>query len=401
MTLTSKKMAAAAAGSSMVRKMFEEGLAMKAKFGADKVFDFSLGNPDVAPPALFNETLAGLVQRNPAGLHAYMPNPGWPKVRERVAAYLTREQGQYLQNKFTADHVVMTCGAAGALNVIFKAVLDPGDEVIVPRPYFMEYNFYADNHGAKVVPAEPGEGFHLNVAAIRAAISPRTRAVLINSPNNPTGVVYGLDELADLGQMLTEAGKKAGRPIWLISDEPYRKLAYGGVDVPSVFQVCPHSLVGTSYSKDMSLPGERIGFAAINPDLPGSKPLFDAMAMANRILGFVNAPSLMQLAIGDLQGVAVDVSLYEQRRDMFVAGLQKAGYELSVPDGAFYLFPKSPLADDKAFVDLLKRENILTVPGSGFSGPGYFRICYCVPEAAIRNSLPGFARALKAAKGGR
>jgi aspartate aminotransferase len=263
----------------------------------------------------------------------------------------------------------------------------------------MEYNFYADNHGAKIVAAEPGEGFHLNLADIRAKITPATRIVLINSPHNPTGVVYGLDELNELGQMLSEASQKLGRPILLVSDEPYRKLVYGGLDLPSVFQAYTYSVIGTSYSKDMSLPGERIGYAAINPDMPDSKPLFDAMCLANRILGFVSAPSLMQLTVAELQGVSVDVSFYEQRRDIMVAGLQKIGYDLTVPEGAFYLFPKSPIADDAAFVNLLKQENILTVPGRGFAGPGYFRICYCAPEAAIKNALPGFARAFAKAKG--
>ncbi|UQZ91015.1 pyridoxal phosphate-dependent aminotransferase [Deltaproteobacteria bacterium Smac51] len=394
----SKKMTAAAGGASMVRKMFEEGTLLKAKFGPDKVFDFSIGNPDVPPPPIFKETLSAIIAQDRPGIHGYMPNAGWPKVRERVASFLTREQGQYLQNPFTADHVLMTVGAAGALNVIFKSVLDPGDEVIVPRPYFMEYNFYADNHGAKIVPAEPGEDFHLNISDIRSKITTATRVVLINSPHNPTGVVYTLEELSELGQMLSEAGKKIGRPILLVSDEPYRKLVYGGMDVPSVFQAYPYTMIGTSYSKDMSLPGERIGYAAINPDMPDSKPLFDAMSMANRILGFVSAPSLMQLTMGELQGVTVDISYYEQRRDLFVAGLQKIGFELTIPDGAFYLFPKSPIADDSAFVNLLKQENVLTVPGRGFAQPGYFRICYCVPETTIRNSLPGFARAFAKAK---
>lgn len=397
----SKKMTAFAAGASLVRQMFEEGARMKAKFGAEKVFDFSIGNPDVPPPLIFKETLLSIVERDNPGIHGYMPNAGWPKVRERVAAFLSREQGQYLENPFTAEHVLMTVGAAGALNVIFKAALDPGDEIIVPRPYFMEYNFYADNHGAKIVPAEPGGNFHLNLRDIRAKITPATRLVLINSPHNPTGVVYDLDELSELGQILTKAGRESDRPILLVSDEPYRKLVYGGLDVPSVFQVYPHTVIATSYSKDMSLPGERIGYAALNPDMPDSKPLFDALCLANRILGFVSAPSLMQLAVGELQGVSVDLASYERRRDFFAAGLKKIGYELNVPEGAFYLFPKSPMADDAAFVNLLKQENILTVPGRGFAQPGYFRICYCAPEAAIKNSLPGFARAFAKARSAR
>ena len=389
----SKKMTAAAAGASLVRKMFEEGLSMKAKYGPENVFDFSIGNPDVAPPPVFTETLVRLAKEDRPGSHGYMPNPGWPQVREKVAAHLTREQGQNLKNPFTANHIIMTVGAAGALNVIFKAILDPGDEIITPRPYFMEYNHYAENHSAKIVAADPGEGFSLNIDAVSEKIGPQTRAVLINSPHNPTGVIYSADELAALGKLLTGASKQYGRPIMLISDEPYRKLAYDGRTVPSAFAAYPYTLIGTSYSKDMSLPGERIGYAAINPDMPDSDPLFGAMGMANRILGFVSAPSLMQLVLGELQGTGVDVALYEERRNLMVEALQKIGYELTVPGGAFYLFPKSPIADDAAFVAMLKEEKILTVPGRGFSMPGYFRICYCAPVPAIKNSFEGFARA--------
>lgn len=397
--IISKKMAASAAGASMVRKMFEEGAKLKARLGADKVYDFSIGNPDVPPPPAFGETLIRLIKEDRPGIHGYMPNAGWPLVREKVAAMLTREQGQYLQNPFTADHVLMTVGAAGALNIIFKAILDPGDEIITPRPYFVEYNYYADNHGGRIVAADTGPGFRLDLEAIAAKISPATRAVLINSPHNPTGVIYQVEELAALGELLGEASRRNGRPIFLISDEPYRKLVYGGAFVPSVFPAYPYSLIGNSFSKDLSLPGERIGYAAINPDMPDSQPLFDALSMANRILGFVSAPSLMQLAVAELPGLTVDISLYEQRRDMFVNGLLQLGYELTVPSGAFYLFPKSPIEDDAAFVDMLKEENILTVPGRGFAQPGFFRICYCVPSTTIQNSLPGFGRALKKAVG--
>lgn len=396
--LISQKMAAAASGASMVRKMFEEGAKLKAQYGADKVFDFSIGNPDVPPPPQFKEALLKIINDDKPGIHGYMPNAGWPQVREKVAAQLTREQGGGLKNPFTANHILMTVGAAGALNITLKAIMDPGDEIITPRPYFMEYNFYADNYGGKIVPADPAPGFRLNLEAIAEKITPATRAVLINSPHNPTGVIYKAGELAELGSLLTEASRKNGRVIFLIADEPYRKLAYGGATVPSTFEAYPYCVVGNSYSKDMSLPGERIGYAAINPDLPDSGPLFDAMAMANRILGFVNSPSMIQLAVAEIQGIGVDVRLYEERRDALVAGLQKIGYELTVPEGAFYLFPQSPLADDVAFVDLLKAENVLTVPGKGFGQPGYFRICYCVPMATIKNSLAGFARAFEKAK---
>ncbi len=395
--LISQKMAAMASGSNTIRKMFEEGAQMKIQLGAENVFDFSIGNPDLPPPPVFRETLIRLIEEERPGLHGYMPNAGWPQVREQVAAHLTREQGRELENPFTARHVVMTVGAAGALNIIFKAILDPGDEVITPRPYFMEYNNYADNHGGRVVPAEPGPGFHLNLKAMAQKITPATRAVLINSPHNPTGVIYHKEELEALGALLTQASQANGRPIFLISDEPYRKLAYDGREVPSVFPAYTHTIVATSHSKDLSVAGERIGYAAINADLPGFQPLFEALCAANRVLGFVSAPSLMQLAMGELQGESVEVSRYERRRDLFVAVLTAAGYNVAVPEGAFYLFPQCPIADDDRFVELLKEERILAAPGRLFGQPGHFRLCFCASEDIIRNSMPGFARALEKA----
>ncbi|MDR2724649.1 MAG: pyridoxal phosphate-dependent aminotransferase [Candidatus Adiutrix sp.] len=396
MSLLSRKMGAALAGASLVRRMFEEGLRLKARFGADQVFDFSLGNPDLPPPAAFRETLARLARENTP--HGYMPNAGWPRVREKVAEYLNAEQGAGLDRAFTPDQVVMTVGAAGGLNVVLKALLDPGDEVVTPRPYFMEYNFYVDNHGGTLVPAEPGPGFSLDPKTIAVKLNPATRAVLLNSPHNPTGVIYPAERLAALGRLLAEAGAHWGRPIFLIADEPYRKLTYDGLKAPSVFAAHPYSIVVHSHSKDLSIPGERIGYAAINPDLPGGGPeLLGALALANRVLGFVNAPSLMQLALAELQGVSVDVGLYQRRRDLFVQGLRSLGYRLQEPAGAFYLFPESPLADDAAFVDILKEEKILAVPGRGFAGPGHFRLCFCAPEEVIERALPGFARALEKA----
>jgi aspartate aminotransferase len=396
MNLLSRKMGAALAGASLVRRMFEEGLRLKAQFGADQVFDFSLGNPDLPPPAAFRETLARLAREN--GHHGYMPNAGWPRVREKVAEYLNAEQGAGLTRAFTPDQVVMTVGAAGGLNVVLKALLDPGDEVITPRPYFMEYNFYADNHGGQLVPAEPGPDFSLDLKASVLKLNPATRAVLLNSPHNPTGVIYPAERLAALGRILAEAGAHWGRPIFLIADEPYRKLTYDGLKTPSIFTAHPYSIVVHSHSNDLSIPGERIGYAAINPDLPGGGPeLLGALALANRVLGFVNAPSLMQLALAELQGVSVDVGLYQRRRDLFVQGLRSLGYRVEEPAGAFYLFPESPLADDGVFVDILKEEKILAVPGRGFAGPGYFRLCFCTPEEVIERALPGFARALEKA----
>ncbi|MDR2945436.1 MAG: pyridoxal phosphate-dependent aminotransferase [Candidatus Adiutrix sp.] len=396
--LISKKMAALAAGDATIRRMFEEGRQMKAALGAENVFDFSIGNPDVPPPPAFHEALTKVVAENSPGLHNYLPNSGWPVVRAKIAEYLIATMGDGLANPFGPEHIVMTCGAGGALNLAFKTLLDPGDEVITPRPYFMEYGNYVDNHSGRLVSAEPGPDFRLNVPAIAVAITPATRAVLINSPHNPTGVIYTAEELAALGAALKEASARFGRPILLVADEPYRKLAYGGRTVPPVFPHYAYAVAATSYSKDLSLPGERLGYAAINPDMPEADraDLFDALNTANRILGYVGGPALMQRVVAELQGVSVDVSLYERRRDLMVEGLRSAGYTLTVPDGAFYLFPQSPLADDQAFVAKLKEERILAAPGVLFEQPGYFRLCYCADESSIKNALPGFARALAA-----
>lgn len=373
---------------SWIREMFEAGARLKAQIGSEKVFDFSLGNPDLEPPAAFRTVLQELAADQTPGRHAYMSNAGWPETRAQVAAYASQDYGL----NFSADDILMTCGAGGALNVVLKTILDPGDEVIVPRPYFVEYNFYVDNHQGQVILADTNPDFTLNLDRIAAAVSPKTRAVLINSPNNPTGVVYPEENIQELGRLLEDLSAKAGRPILLISDEPYRKIVYDGVKVPSVFTRYPYTISLTSYSKDLSLPGERIGFLAVHPDIPRKSRLMAGLILSNRILGFVNAPSLMQKAVARLQGCSVDIGIYQKRRDRFVAGLQDAGYELTVPQGAFYLFPRSPLADDVAFVRELQKDNILGVPGSGFGGPGYFRLCYCVPEMVIEKSLPSFKR---------
>ena len=377
--------------SSFIREMFEAGARLKAEFGEENVFDFSLGNPDLPPPKEFKQVLHELIDDDKPGIHGYMSNAGWPDVRASVAEFATKEYGQ----AFTADDVIMTVGAGGALNVALKTILDPGDEVITPRPFFPEYNFYADTHNGVLKTVDTNPDFTLNLDNIAGAITERTRAVLINSPHNPTGVVYPEENIRDLSRLLEEASSKNGRPVILISDEPYRKIVYDGISVPSVFAHYPYVLCLTSYSKDLSLPGERIGFLAVHPEVPDKAALVGGLVFSNRVLGFVNAPSLMQRAVARLQGVTIDVEIYKRRRDGFVAGLQAAGYELNVPQGAFYLFPKSPLADDVAFVQELQKERILAVPGSGFGGPGHFRLTYCVPEQTITRSLDGFKRALE------
>jgi len=375
--------------SSWIRKMFEEGARLKALHGADKVFDFSLGNPDLEPPESFPQVLNKVIAESLTGSHGYMANAGYEETRAAVATYVSQEQSV----EVSSEHVVMTCGAAGALNCILKALLDPGDEVIVSAPYFVEYGFYADNHGGQINVVSTRDDFTLDLEAIEAAINARTKVILINSPNNPTGQVYDRSSLEELGHLLASGSGKLGRTLYLVSDEPYRKIVYDGVEVPSILEAYPNSIVATSYSKDVSLPGERLGYLVAHPGAQQAEALMSGIILANRILGFVNAPALMQRIVRHLQGTCVDVTVYQARRDRFCQGLAEAGYEFVKPRGAFYLFPKSPINDDVEFVRLLQEENILAVPGSGFGGPGYFRIAYCVDEQTIESALPGFARA--------
>jgi aspartate aminotransferase len=319
-----------------------------------------------------------------------MPNAGYVNTRQAVADYLTEHNNK----TFSPDDVVMTVGAGGALNVILKTILDPGDEVIIPSPCFMEYNFYVDNHQGIPKLVDTNFDFSINIEKIKEAITDKTRAVLINSPNNPTGKVYSREELLELGELLYEFGKKREEPIYIVSDEPYKKIAYD-VEVPSVFDIYRESFIATSFSKDLSLPGERIGYAALNPDMSDRAMVSSGLVLCNRILGFVNAPALQQRAVSGLLETSIDVSLYRKKRDLLCEGLSSLGYELILPQGAFYLFPKSPIEDDIKFVSILQEENILTVPGSGCGRAGHFRIAYCVSDNTITNSMPGFERAIK------
>ena len=387
----SKKIEGFIEKSSWIRKMFEEGIARVEKYGAENVFDFGLGNPNLEPPDSLREILREFANNPKLGQHAYMPNAGFESTRGAVAEYL---KGQNRQD-FTPNDVVMTVGAGGGLNVVLKTILNPGEEVIIPSPYFVEYIFYLDNHQGVPKFVETGPGFSLDVAAIGQAIGESTRAVLINSPNNPTGKVYTQDELEALGRLLTDCSRKFGQPIYLIADEPYRKIIYDGMTVPSVFDAYKESFVVTSFSKDLSLPGERIGYAAINPDVSNKEIMRGGMVLCNRILGYVNAPALMQRAVSRLLEESVDISIYQKKRDLLCDGLEAFGYEFTKPEGAFYLFPKTPIEDDTEFVVALQEENILTVPGSGFGKPGYIRIAYCVSDDVIERSLPGFERAIK------
>jgi len=389
-----QKMNAFAEQSSWIRKMFEEGAKMKARYGAENVFDFSLGNPDVPPPPKFKEVLQELANNDKPGAHAYMPNGGYPYVRETLAHRLSEEQGVSIDQ----GEVLMTCGAAGALNVMLKSVLDPGDEVIMLSPFFVEYKFYVDNHGgvSRVVPTD--DEFNLDLQAIEAALNEKTKVVIINSPNNPTGQIYSRASLRALGKLLDSYEEKYLRTIYLVSDEPYRKIVFDGHEVPSIMEATGNSIVISSYSKDLSLPGERIGYLAVHPEIKDKKSLLNAMTLANRILGFVNAPALMQRVVEQLQDVTVDTSIYARRRDLFCGILDKSGFEYVKPKGAFYLFPKSPVEDDAAFCAMLQQEKILAVPGRGFGTPGYFRLAFCVDDSVIERSEAAFEKAMRAVR---
>ncbi|MFP4452576.1 MAG: pyridoxal phosphate-dependent aminotransferase [Desulfobacterales bacterium] len=378
--------------SSWIRRMFEQGAYLKSVHGADKVFDFSLGNPDLEPPEKFKQGLLQTAENPNPGLHAYMPNTGYQETRRAVADFLKQEQGA---DDITENEIIMTCGAAGGLNIILKAILDPEDEVITPAPYFVEYGFYADNHGGRLVPVPAKSDFTIDVSAVASAITKKTRAVLINSPNNPTGQIYPAENIKELAECISKKSSETGRTIYLISDEPYRKIVYDNIEVPSVFSYYEDSIIATSYSKDLSVPGERIGFTAVNPKASGKQSLLDAMGLANRILGFVNAPALMQRVVAGLQGVHVDISEYDRKRRLLCDGLSECGYSFTRPSGAFYLFPKSPVKDDVEFVRALQEELILAVPGSGFGAAGYFRLTYCVPNQTIKDAMPGFKRAFE------
>jgi aspartate aminotransferase len=386
----SKKIESIIAGSSFIRKMFEEGARLKKEYGAENVCDFSLGNPNVPPPEKFNEILREVVSTCGLDDHCYMPNTGYPLVCGSVAEYLSKEQ----RAPVTEKEILMTCGASGALNVALKTILDPGDEVLTPIPCFVEYKFYADNHGGVLKTVQTTADFELDLDAIAAAITEKTKAFLINSPNNPTGQVYSETNMKALGEILEKKSQEYKRTIYMISDEPYRKIVYDGVEVPSIFESYKESIIGTSYSKDISIPGERIGFVAVNPHATYRNDLLAAMAVANRILGYVNAPALMQRVVACMQGMSVDISEYARKREMLCEGLAGFGYEFVKPSGTFYLFPRSPIPDDVEFVDALKEERILVVPGTGFNGPGYFRIAFCVDDSTIKNALPGFERAI-------
>jgi len=367
--------------------MFEEGTKLRKIYGADKVYDFSLGNPDPEPPEGVKSALKRLVLEDKPKMHCYMPNAGFPFVREKIANKLSKETGL----PFSQEHIIMTCGAGGALNVVLKSILNPGEEVIVFSPFFVEYLSYIDNHNGKgvIVPVDKST-FLPDLNALETAITKTTKAIIINSPNNPTGVIYNKEILNDIEEILKRKEKEFNTTILVISDEPYSKLVYDNIKLPSVFQTFRNSIVVDSFSKSASIPGERIGYIAAHPNIKNISLLINGMIYSNRVLGFVNAPALFQRVVAESLDAVVDVNIYQERRDLLYNSLVNMGYECVKPQGAFYLFPKAFIDDDIEFKNRALKYNLLIVPGSGFYFPGYFRLSYCVDINTIKNSLPAF-----------
>ncbi len=382
--------------SSWIRKMFEEGIRLKKEFGEENVFDLSLGNPVIEPPQEVQSALVQAAKDISPGLHRYMPNAGFEDVRAAVAETLSEE----CKVALSANDLVMVCGAAGGLNIALKTLLDSGDEVIIFAPYFVEYLFYADNHGGKAVSVKTQGDFTLDFDSLRNALNEKTKAVIINSPNNPTGVVYSREELKQLAAILKEHSDKSGKPVYLISDDPYQKITFDGVEAANILEFYENTIYITSHSKDIALPGERIGFVAVHPKCQDAGNLMAGLIFSNRVLGFVNAPALIQRVVKNVQGVTVDVEQYRKKRDFLYGELTRIGYEVVKPQGAFYFFPKSPIEDEVEFVRKLAEKKVLVVPGRGFGSPGYFRISYCLPDSVIKGSISGFESAYNECKKG-
>ena len=377
----------------VIRKMFEEGALLKKKYGEDNVYDFSIGNPDLDPPAEVVEAIKEIAADTSPMCHGYMPNPGYMQARQAMAEKTSLEQGTAVP----ADCVIMSVGAAGAMNCVFKALLNVGDEVIVPAPYFAEYGHYCANHGGTLRPVPTKNDFSLDIDAIKAALTEKTAAVIINSPNNPTGRIYSREEIQALSAVLTAHGEKTGRYPYIVCDEPYRAITYGGKKVAPVFPEYRQAVLVTSFAKNLSVPGERIGYIAVNPASDDASEMVAACILATRILGFVNAPAFFQKVIARSWNARCDYSLYEKRCREIMEIMDYAGLQYAKPEGAFYLFVKVPEGwngDDMAFTEHLKKFNILCAPGTGFGGKGWFRISYCVAEKTILNSKEAFYKAI-------
>jgi aspartate aminotransferase len=364
---------------------------MKSEHGPENVFDFSLGNPHLEPPSDVLERLKDLVDDRTPGLHRYMTTAGIPEVRAQVASHVSRREGVAL----SANQILMTCGAAGAINVAMRALVQPAEEVILFAPCFAEYRFYCLHVGAQPIVIPPQPDFDLDAEALARAITPQTRMVIINSPNNPTGRVYSSATIQRLGEVLNTCNQKRNRPIVLLADDPYRKIVYDGVKVPALFPHYRTSMIATSFSKDLGLAGERIGYLAMHPDFPDANEVLEGLCFCLRTLGFVNAPALMQRLVAESLDSTVDVTDYRVNRDLLCHGLRRGGYNVRTPEGAFFAFPEAPGGDDLQFLEHLLAERILPVPGVGFEAPGYFRLSYSVERSVIERSLPGFDRALR------
>lgn len=377
---------------SWIRRMFEEGIAMKKKYGVENVFDLSLGNPIMEPPPEFKRAIKRLADNPYKGMHGYMENAGYPETRAAIAVSLTRETGI----KLTEKDVIMAVGAAGAINVALKTILDPGDEVIVFLPWFVDYFNYIENHDGVVKVAPTDEYFLPRMDELEKSIGPRTKAVLIDSPNNPTGVVYSDSIMTQMGEILRKKEAEYGKDIYIVSDEPYKKIIYDGLEYPSPLKFHRHSIIATSHSKDLSIPGERIGYVALHPDARNHDDMMTGLVFCTRVLGFINAPAFMQNVVRGLQDVTINVAEYQRHRDFIYNNLVEMGYTVNKPQGAFYIFPKCPIEDDVAFIHELQQDHhVLTVPGIAFGAPGYFRLVYCTDDRTLEKSIPGLAALAK------
>jgi aspartate aminotransferase len=386
--MISEKMSGLVKNSSVIRAMFEEGKRLAGIYGAENVFDFSLGNPSVEPPVEIKEALLQIIkEESPNLVHGYMNNSGYEDVREKIAASINHKFG----TAFQMENIIMTVGAAGGLNVILKTILNPGDEVMVFAPFFGEYRNYVSNFDGVLVAVSPSTvDFQPNLAEFEQKITKKTKAIIVNTPNNPTGVIYSETTVKKLADILNKKQTEYGSSIYLISDEPYRELAYDGAEVPYLTKYYNNTIVGYSFSKSLSLPGERIGYLVIPDEVDDYKNVVEAANVANRILGYVNAPSLIQRAVAKCLEAKVDLEIYNRNRELLYNSLISYGYQCVKPQGAFYLFVKALEEDDKAFSNAAKKHNLLIVPGSSFGCPGYCRIAYCVDYAMIERSLPKF-----------
>ncbi|MCC0649139.1 pyridoxal phosphate-dependent aminotransferase [Clostridioides sp. ZZV15-6598] len=391
--MISNKMQTLVANSSVIRAMFEEGKKLSDIYGEENVFDFSIGNPSVEPPETIKAVISDILnEESPNLVHGYMNNSGYEDVRDAIANHINKKD----ELNLTRDNLIMTCGAAGGLNIILKTLLNPDDEVIAFAPYFGEYKNYTENYDGKLIEVPTNiETFEPDLDALRNAITPKTRALIINTPNNPTGVIYSEELLKNLGELLDTKQKEFNTNIYLISDEPYREIIYDGAKVPCILKYYKNSFIGYSYSKSLSLPGERIGYIVANGEMDDFDDVMSSLNVANRILGFVNAPSLFQRVIARSLDAEVDVNIYKKNFDLLYNSLIEMGFSCVKPSGTFYLFPKAPIEDDKKFCADAKQFNLLLVPGSSFGCPGHFRVSYCVSYDKVKSSLPAFEKLAK------